>query len=98
MFHDVVEYYRSYDTCQSVGGLTTHNLVKLVIILPKEPFMKWAFNFVGPIKPIRWFTCNKYIFVAIDYATKWVEAKAFKTNIVVVIITFLYDTMRNYVC
>jgi len=59
--------------------------------------MKWAFNFGGPIKPIRKFTCNKYIFVAIDYATKWVEAKAFKTNIVVVIITFLYDTMRNYV-
>ncbi len=29
--------------------------------------------------------------VAIDYATKWVEAKAFKTNIVVVIAKFLYE-------
>ncbi len=29
--------------------------------------------------------------VAIDYAIKWVEAKALKTNIVVVIAKFLYE-------
>ncbi len=34
---------------------------------------------------------NKYIMVAIDYAIKWVEAKALKTNNVVVIIRFLYE-------
>jgi hypothetical protein len=77
---------------------STHNLAKLVITLPKEPFMEWTFDFVGPIKPIGRFTCNKYIVVAIDYATKWVEAKALKINIVVVIIKYLYDTMRNHVC
>ncbi len=56
--------------------------------------MKWAFDFVGPIKPIGWFTSNKYIIVAIDCATKWVKAKALKTNIAAVIIKFLYDTMK----
>jgi hypothetical protein len=55
-------------------------------------------NFVGLIKPIGWFIGNKYILVAIDYATKWVEAKAFKTNIAAIIIKNLYGIMRNYVC
>jgi hypothetical protein len=55
-------------------------------------------NFVGLINPIGWFIGNKYILVAIDYATKWVEAKAFKTNIAAIIIKNLYGIMRNYVC
>jgi hypothetical protein len=58
--------------------------------LPKEPFMKWGLNVIGPIKPTRRLTWNKYIIVAINYAIKWVEAKALKTNIVVVTTIFLY--------
>jgi hypothetical protein len=51
--------------------------------------MKWSLDFIGPIKPTRRLRGNKYVLVATNYATKWVEAKAFKTNIVVVPIRFL---------
>ncbi len=63
----------------------------MVTTLPEEPFMKWGLNFIGPIKLAGRLTRNKYILVAIDYATKWVEAKAFKTNVVVVIAKFMYE-------
>jgi hypothetical protein len=53
--------------------------------------MKWGLVFIGPIKPVGRWTRNKYILVVIDYATKWMEAKAFKTNIVVVTTIFLYE-------
>ncbi len=53
-------------------------------------FVKWGLDFVGPIKPTRRYRRNKYILVTIDYAIKWVEARALRTNIVVVIEFFLY--------
>jgi hypothetical protein len=49
MYKDVHDYYRSCDTCQNIGRLTTQSLAKLVINLSKETFMKWGFDFVGQL-------------------------------------------------
>jgi hypothetical protein len=48
-------------------------------------------DFIGPIQPASKMLGNQYILVAIDYATKWVEAQALHTNIIVIIAKFLYQ-------
>jgi len=63
----------------------------LVITFPHEHFMKWGIDFIGPIKLVKKLMRNKYIFVTTDYATKWVEVKAFRFNIVVITAKILYE-------
>ena len=47
-------------------------------------------DFVGPIEPTAKLARNKYILVAIDYSTKWVEAIALRDNSAKSVAKFLY--------
>nr|GEZ66463.1 reverse transcriptase domain-containing protein [Tanacetum cinerariifolium] len=51
-----------------------------------EIFNVWGIDFMGPFPSSKG---NKYILVAVDYLSKWVEAKALPTNDARVVVKFL---------
>nr|GFA92758.1 reverse transcriptase domain-containing protein [Tanacetum cinerariifolium] len=51
-----------------------------------EIFDVWGTDFMGPFPSSKG---NKYILVAVDYLSKWVEAKALPTNDARVVVKFL---------
>ncbi|GJU02256.1 reverse transcriptase domain-containing protein [Tanacetum coccineum] len=58
-----------------------------------EIFEVWGINFMRPFPSSRG---NKYIFVAVDYLSKWVEAKALPTNDARVVVKFLKSFFARF--
>nr|GEY66055.1 reverse transcriptase domain-containing protein [Tanacetum cinerariifolium] len=58
-----------------------------------EIFDVWGIDFMGPFLSSRG---NKYILVAVDYLSKWVEVKALPTNDAQVVCKFLKNLFVRY--
>nr|GEY40535.1 reverse transcriptase domain-containing protein [Tanacetum cinerariifolium] len=58
-----------------------------------EIFDVWGIDFIGPFPSSRG---NKYILVAVDYLSKWVEAKALPTNDARVVCKFLKNLFARF--
>ena len=58
------------------------------------PFSAWGMDVIGPMI-LKASNSHKYILVAIDYFTKWVEATLYKSITQVVVARFL---KQNIIC
>ncbi|GKE81117.1 reverse transcriptase domain-containing protein, partial [Tanacetum coccineum] len=72
--HDLVT---RCDACQRQGKISQRDEMPQNVIQVCEIFDVWGIDFMGSFPSLRG---NKYILVAVDYLSKWVEAKALPTN------------------
>ncbi|BAB02630.1 retroelement pol polyprotein-like [Arabidopsis thaliana] len=77
MFKDAQEFVSKCDSCQRKDNISRINEMPQNPIVEVEIFDVWGIDFMG-LFPSSY--GNKYILVAIDYVSKWVEAIAIPTN------------------
>ncbi|GJQ90856.1 reverse transcriptase domain-containing protein [Tanacetum coccineum] len=88
--HDLVT---RCDTCQRQGKISQRDEMPQNSIHVCEIFDVWVIDFMGPFPSSRG---NKYILVAVDYLSKWVEAKALPTNDARVVYKFLKSLFARF--
>ena len=99
ILEDAHDFAKKCILCQREGKPTQMDRMPHQPVFPLEPFQKWGMDFVGPIKPMAKQTGNRYILVAIDYCTKWVEAVALRYNKASSVAKFLYkNIMTRFGC
>ncbi|CAN6707362.1 unnamed protein product [Malus baccata var. baccata] len=77
LFKDARTFCLTCDRCQKTGNLGQRDQMPQTPILVVEIFDVWGIDFMGPFPTSFGFT---YILLAVDYVSKWVEAKATRTN------------------
>ncbi|GKA25139.1 reverse transcriptase domain-containing protein [Tanacetum coccineum] len=93
IYQDVHTMIKSCDTCQRQGKISQRDEMPQNAIQVCEIFDVWGIDFMGPFPSSRG---NKYILVAVDYLSKWVEAKALPTNDARVVVKFLKSLFARF--
>nr|GEZ73893.1 reverse transcriptase domain-containing protein [Tanacetum cinerariifolium] len=88
IYKDAFELVKRCDSCQLQGDEMPHNSIQVC-----EIFDVWGIDFMGPFPSSKG---NKYILVAVDYLSKWVEAKALPTNDARVVVKFLKSLFSQF--
>ncbi|KAL1540991.1 hypothetical protein AAHA92_25267 [Salvia divinorum] len=74
---DAYEFCQNCKRCQLTGGISSRDAMPQVPIIVCKIFDVWGMDFMGPFPSS---FGNSYILVAVDYVSKWIEAKATCTN------------------
>nr|GEV90259.1 putative nucleotidyltransferase, ribonuclease H [Tanacetum cinerariifolium] len=93
IYKDAFELVKRCDSCQRQCKIwqkdeMPHNSIQICKI-----FDVWGIDFIGPFPSSKG---NKYILVAVDYLSKWVEAKALPTNDARVVVKFLKSLFSRF--
>ena len=87
MYENIREYVQSCDQCQRRGRSRRNEPMHPIPV--HAPFYRVGIDIVGPLP--RTEQNNKYIVVAIDYLTKWPEAKALPEATAEQVAIFIYE-------
>nr|GFB59690.1 reverse transcriptase domain-containing protein [Tanacetum cinerariifolium] len=87
------ELVKRCDSCQRQGKISQKDEMPKNSIQICEIFDVWGINLMGPFLSSKG---NKYILVAVDYMSKWVEAKALSTNDARVVVKFLKSLFSRF--
>nr|GEU69400.1 reverse transcriptase domain-containing protein [Tanacetum cinerariifolium] len=93
IYHDAQDLVKNFDICQCQGKISQRDEMPQNSVQVCEIFDVWGIDFMGPFPSSRG---NKYILVAVDYLSKWVEAKALPTNDARVVCKFLTNLFARF--
>nr|GEY46396.1 reverse transcriptase domain-containing protein [Tanacetum cinerariifolium] len=93
IYRDAQDFVKSCNVCQRQGKISQGDEMPRNSIQVCEIFDVWGIDFMGPFPSS---LGNKYILVAVDYLSKWVEAKALPTNDARVVFKFLKSLFSRF--
>nr|GEW06154.1 reverse transcriptase domain-containing protein [Tanacetum cinerariifolium] len=93
IYRDAQDLVKNYDVCQRQGKISQRDEIPQNSIQVCEIFYVWGIDFMGLFPSSRG---NKYILVAVDYLSKWVEAKALPRNDARVVRKFLKNLFARF--
>ncbi|KAH9275642.1 hypothetical protein BASA83_001931 [Batrachochytrium salamandrivorans] len=96
MKQDIKKYISECPECQLNQSASGRHAPTPIRPIPSValPFERWGMDFVQDLPRTK--SSNQHIITAIDYATRWVVAKAVPNRDSVTVASFLYELMMNY--
>nr|GFA92103.1 reverse transcriptase domain-containing protein [Tanacetum cinerariifolium] len=93
IYKDDFELIKHCDSCQRQAKVSQKDEMPQNFIQICKIFDVWGIDFMGPFSSSKG---NKYILIAVDYFSKWVEAKALPTNDARVVVRFLKSLFSRF--